>query len=195
MPSAERIEPLPLRAPAVDSAAPRPTQSEPPAAAPQAPVTPTPGPIPAAAAPSLGQALAAQVLDMAGETQWIDQLAREISRTGSGDLRFRLTPETLGELKIEISQTDRGAVVRMSVSSEAAQAAIAEAQPRLLAEARAQGVRIADAQVDLGAGQQSGREGQRQQSTHADAPMRVVRNLHPEAVSATPEGRRTERYA
>jgi flagellar hook-length control protein FliK len=155
------------------------------------------------AAQQLGQALAAQVLNLAGGSEWLDQLSEEIGRAtdGSGPLRFRLTPESLGELKVEISQSDRGAVVRMTVTTEAAHAALADAQPRLAAEARAQGVRIADTQVDLAGNQaqqhQQGRESARQQAA-GDQPLRAFRaaaststgNSAPAATS-----RSAERYA
>ncbi|HEY0327199.1 MAG TPA: flagellar hook-length control protein FliK [Allosphingosinicella sp.] len=157
----------------------------------------------AGAAQQLGEALAAQVLDLAGGSQWLDQLTDEIGRAteGSGPLRFRLTPESLGELKVEISQGDRGAIVRMTVATEAAQAALADAQPRLAAEARAQGVKIAETQVDL-AGNQArqdpqGRESARQQA-NADQPLRAFR-ANSSASTATQAGtassRSAERYA
>lgn len=158
---------------------------------------PVPLPLPTAAA-NVAPALAAQVLTIAADGAWIDALARDISRmaSGSGDLRFRLTPETLGELRVEISQSERGAVVRMSVSSEAAQAAIADAQPRLLAEARAQGVRIADAQVDLASSHQNRGDAQRHQNAQPDQPPRALRQPHSQtrpAANAAPG--RTDRYA
>ena len=158
----------------------------------------------AGAAQQLGQALAAQVLDLAGGSEWLDQLSQEIGRAadGSGPLRFRLTPESLGELKVEISQSDRGAIVRMTVATEAAQAALADAQPRLAAEARAQGVRIAETQVDLSGNQaqqhQQGRESARQQAATGDQPLRAFRSTS-SASSGTQTGpaasRPAERYA
>ena len=166
-------------------------------------VTGAGGPGQAGAAQQLGQALAAQVLDLAGGSAWLEQLSDEIGRAadGSGPLRFRLTPESLGELKVEISQSDRGAVVRMTVATEAAQAALADAQPRLAAEARAQGVRIAETQVDLAgnqAQQQQGRESARQQAAAADQPLRAFRSTSsgPAGTQAgTATSRPAERYA
>lgn len=158
----------------------------------------------AGSAQQLGEALAAQVLDLAGGSEWLEQLSEEIDRAtdGSGPLRFRLTPESLGELKVEISQSDRGAIVRMTVATEAAQAALADAQPKLAAEARAQGVRIAESQVDLAGNQaqqhQQGRESARQQAATADQPLRAARaagsastGTHAPAATSRP----AERYA
>lgn len=190
--AAERPASVVAGAPPADSAAP--------ASAPAAPIiSAAPAPVPlATAAATVAQALAAQVLTIAADGAWIDALARDISRmaSGSGDLRFRLTPETLGELRVEISQSERGAVIRMSVSSEAAQAAIADAQPRLLAEARAQGVRIADAQVDLASSHQNRGDAQRHQNAQPDQPLRALRHPHSQtrpAADAAPG--RTDRYA
>jgi hypothetical protein len=87
------------------------------------------------------------------------------------------------------------------VATEAAQAALADAQPRLAAEARAQGVKIAETQVDL-AGNQArqdpqGRESARQQA-NADQPLRAFR-ANSSASTATQAGtassRSAERYA
>lgn len=147
---------------------------------------------------NLSQALAAQVLNITADGAWIDDLARDISRmaSGSGDLRFRLTPETLGEMKVEISQSDRGAVIRMTVGSEAAQAALAEAQPKLVAEARAHGVRIADAQVDLASSHQQRGDAQRQQPA-PDQPLRALRHPNTEIrpTAARAAAGRADRYA
>jgi flagellar hook-length control protein FliK len=90
-------------------------------------------------------------LDLARDTEWLDRLARDIARAGSNDtpLRFRLHPQTLGSLHVELQQGDHGTAVRLTVETEAARQILADAQPRLTAEARAQGVRIAETHVDL----------------------------------------------
>jgi len=93
-------------------------------------------------------------LDLARDSAWLDRLARDIatSAEGGAPMRFRLHPETLGHMRVELSQGDRGMSVRLTVENEAARHIIADAQPRLLAEARAQGVRLAEAHVDLAGG-------------------------------------------
>lgn len=115
---------------------------------------------PAPAAPAEVAADAAELaierqLDIAQDDQWIDQIARDIARTAGreGPLRFRLHPESLGTLHIEVSQSQAGTSVRMTADTEAALSIIADAQPRLMAEARAQGVRIAETHVGLSNGQ------------------------------------------
>lgn len=115
------------------------------------------------AADAAEQAIERQ-LDIAQDDQWIDQIARDIARTAGreGPLRFRLHPESLGALQIEVSQSQAGTSVRMTADTEAARSIIADAQPRLLAEARAQGVRIAETHVGLNGG------GQHEQRRHED---------------------------
>jgi flagellar hook-length control protein FliK len=155
-----------------------------------------------APAPTLAEALAARTLaartlDLARDGAWVEQLARDIGRAAAGDgvMRLRLTPETLGELRIEISQSERGLGLRLTTTSEQAQAALAEAQPRLLAEARAQGLRVADAQVDLAGGQQQGREAQRQPQPLPEPAPRMPRREPSEQTIGAPARSRADRYA
>jgi flagellar hook-length control protein FliK len=192
-----------------EMAATAPSFAERPAAAPlpaaAAALPSAPQPLAAAQAPGLAAALAGQVLDMNRGSVWIDQLARDISRTASGEgpMRFRLAPETLGELRVEISQGERGAHVRLQVTSEAAHQALAEAQPKLAAEARAQGVRIAETEISFTGGETNGREPGRQSQAQPDQPLRTFRhNAGGNAASAAPaegrqpDGRRNhDRYA
>jgi flagellar hook-length control protein FliK len=157
----------------------------------------------AAATPAqpLAAALASQVLDMARGNEWIDTLARDIAQTASGEgvLRFKLNPETLGELRVEITQSDRGAHVRLHAGSEAAQQALADAQPRLAAEARAQGVRIAETEISFTGGNAQEREPGRQHETPQNTPARTLRTAAASAAAAeTPAvavPRRSDRYA
>jgi flagellar hook-length control protein FliK len=94
-------------------------------------------------------------LDLARDSAWLDRLARDIASSGAtdGPMRFRLNPETLGHMHVELTQGDRGTSIRLTVDNEAARGIVADAQPRLVAEARAQGVRIAETHVDLAGGQ------------------------------------------
>lgn len=123
-----------------------------------------------AAAPTLSDQIAQQTLDMSGGSAWLDQLSSEIGRIGSGEgkLDFRLTPQALGELRVQVSQSDAGAHVRMTATTEQAQAALSDAQSRLVSDARAQGVRIAETQVDL-AGSRADTMAQQQQQQNQQA--------------------------
>ncbi len=158
---------------------------------------------------NVAAALSQQVLDMSGGDAWIDQIARDISQTAGkdGTMRFRLAPETLGDLKVEITHSERGAHVRLNVSSEAAQQALAAAEHKLTAEARAQGVRIAETEISFTGGQSrdasaqahaNARE-QGQQQAQANQQSRTTRGTSANSFTssaAAPEGRgRTDRYA
>jgi flagellar hook-length control protein FliK len=105
----------------------------------------------------LGQALANHHLAIASDGQWLDQLARDIATTASpeGKLRFQLNPEHLGSLQVEVTRGAEGASLRLTADTDAARTILIDARPRLEAEARAQGVRIAETHVDLG-GQNAG---------------------------------------
>ncbi|MDP8913773.1 MAG: flagellar hook-length control protein FliK [Pseudomonadota bacterium] len=137
-------------------------------------------------------------LDMAHEGEWLDQLARDITRSAGSDsspLRFRLNPENLGSLRVEISQDRNGAAVRLTTDTEAARTIIADAQPRLIAEARAQGIRISETHVDLG-GQTASGDPRRQNAVFEEAPLRTARSLHEDGEGdGNPTPGRSERYA
>jgi flagellar hook-length control protein FliK len=135
-------------------------------------------------------------LDLARETEWLDRLTREIVRAGGGDgpMRFRLTPEHLGHLRVEITQGETGASVRLTAETEAARAILAEAQPRLMTEARAQGARIADAQVDLAGSDTGGRDPRRDADTSEPAVRTAGRTRQsPDEADGPRQG--TDRYA
>ncbi len=97
-------------------------------------------------------------LDLARDTQWIDRLAQDISQAAAqqGQLKFHLNPEHLGALLVEISNGASGTTIRMTADNDRARAIIADAQPQLMAEVRAQGLRVADSQVDLSNQQRHG---------------------------------------
>lgn len=170
-----------------------------------APVQPLAAPT-GAPLPNVAAALSQQVLDMSGGDAWIDQIARDISQTAGKDgaMRFRLAPETLGELKVEITHSERGAHVRLNVSSEGAQQALAAAEHKLTAEARAQGVRIAETEINFTGGQSRdassfAREQGQQAQQQSNQQPRMSRGTSANSFTssaAAPEGRgRTDRYA
>jgi flagellar hook-length control protein FliK len=140
-----------------------------------------------------------QQLDLAADGEWLDQLAKDIAATAEGEapLRFRLNPETLGTLKVEVSQGQAGASVRLTTDTEAARAIIADAQPRLVAEAKTQGLRIAETHVDLGTGSQSNAgDPRRQQDAEKPAVIRTAGG-EPAQPQQTERGptRGSDRYA
>ena len=120
-------------------------------------------------------------LDLARDGEWLDRLARDIARVADHDarLRFQLNPEHLGSLRVELTNAGDGTAIRLTADSEAARAILIDAQPRLIAEARAQGLRISESQVDIGGqtGQQRGKEENpqtfvRTQQQREDSPAR-----------------------
>jgi hypothetical protein len=97
-------------------------------------------------------------LDMTADTMWLQSLARDIAETasGSGRLCFTLVPKTLGRLDVAVQQDAAGLSVRMTTTHDAARDALTAAQPRIVEEIRAAGVRVASADVCTDAGQNHG---------------------------------------
>lgn len=129
-------------------------------AAPDQPAAPLPQLQPVATAPVQRTDAPQPPIDTT-DPRWIERMAQEIAEIADGDgrTRFRLNPETLGSMEVSVRHTPDGISVRFEVESEATRTLLAHAEHRLQAEARAHGLRIADAQVDLAdRGQRDGRE-------------------------------------
>lgn len=101
-------------------------------------------------------------LDLARDTQWIDQLTREIVSVAGqdGKLRFSLAPDGLGHLEVMVETQQDGVKIQFQTSTENAAKIFAAEQPKLLEELRQSGVRVANS--DLMAGHQM--QGQRDHS-------------------------------
>ena len=130
----------------------------------------------AAAAPNHAEQSIVRHLDLARDTQWLDQLARDISQsvTQQNHLKFQLNPEHLGALTVEIANSVAGTAIKLTAETDQARAIIADAQPRLLAEVRAQGLRVAESHVDLnqqGSGGSTFAQGQQRQSSEDSKPF------------------------
>lgn len=151
----------------------------------------------ASPAMSAEQAVMGHHLDLARDSAWLDQLARDIAATAGGDskLQFKLNPEHLGSLHVEVIRHDDGASVRMTTESEAARSMLSDAQGRLVAEARHHGMRITETNVDLGRNGGGGDNGQRawgdaqsgQQNSQAQH-----RHVNASVTTKTVNGDRTE---
>lgn len=143
-----------------------------------------------AAGPSHAEQSMVRHLDLARDSQWLDRLAQEISQAASTNnhLKFQLNPEHLGSLQIEIVNSSAGTSVRMTADNDAARAIIADAQPRLMAEVRAQGLRIAESHVDLGNQTGSGNMagGQRQSSEDHKPFVRTQAEIRAETRDSAP---------
>jgi flagellar hook-length control protein FliK len=140
-----------------------------------------------------------RALDLAGDAAWLDRLARDIAQAAGneGTIRFRLHPQTLGHLRVELSQGDHGTSVRLTADTEQARSILADAQPRLVAEARAQGVRIAESHVDLSGSDRSFSDDPRRQEATSQTPMiRTARDAAAgEDAPERPGRSRSDRYA
>jgi hypothetical protein len=138
-------------------------------------------------------------LDLANDSEWLDRLARDIAQAAGneGTIRFRLHPQTLGHLRVELSQGDHGTSIRLTADTEQARAILADAQPRLVAEARAQGVRIAETHVDLSGSDRHFSGDPRRQDEARQIPMiRTARDAAVDADAPERPGRsRSDRYA
>jgi len=104
-----------------------------------------------------GDAMVDQALTIGRDGAWLDKLAHEIAGTAGngGDLQFKLNPQHLGSLKVAIRQSDDGASIRMTADNDATRNILLDAQPRLMAEARAQGLKVSESHVDLNQNQNS----------------------------------------
>jgi hypothetical protein len=122
---------------------------------------PAPAPLPSAAtldpASGLRQPVSAEAvvfrqhLDLARDGAWLDSLARDIAKSADGDSRlsFRLNPAHLGSLHVELTNGADGTAIRLITDTDAARAILADSRHHLMAEARAQGLRVADARIDV----------------------------------------------
>ncbi len=105
----------------------------------------------AGAAPIASDIGVEQQLTVAKDGAWLDTLAREIAHSAGGgnNLHFKLNPQHLGALSVAIAHSDDGASIRLTADTDATRNLLVDNQPRLVAEARAQGLRISDTQVDV----------------------------------------------
>lgn len=99
--------------------------------------------------------IAERALDVARGSLWLDQLAEDIAAVQDHDcdLSFRLIPAQLGQLDVNIGNSDDGLQLNFSTQSEEAARIIGCAQTRLIEELKAQGVRVAGSEVNAGSGQ------------------------------------------
>lgn len=113
---------------------------------PAAVVQPTNGTPTIDLAASLGQ----QVIDMGSDGQWIDGLAREIATLSKseGHGSFRLSPEHLGPMRVDIRPGEQGANVTLTVETKAAESMLMQDRATLKADAQLAAVRIGEVTVE-----------------------------------------------
>jgi flagellar hook-length control protein FliK len=93
--------------------------------------------------------MAERVLDLTSDGAWIDQLAHDIAATksGSGDISFRLMPRHLGRLDVAMVMGDEGVSLKLDTQHEATATIVTAAQGRLVEDLRQQGVRVSASEV------------------------------------------------
>ncbi len=98
----------------------------------------------------IGGMLGQQVIDMGSGGQWIDGLAREIAALskGEGQGSFRLSPEHLGPMRVDIRAGDQGANVTLTVETKAAEAMLVQDRHLLKADAQLSALRIGEVTVE-----------------------------------------------
>lgn len=145
-----------------------------------------------------GQLTVERHLDLVRDTQWLDRLAKDIASTAGqdGSLRFKLHPETLGALHVEVAQSQAGTTIRLTTETETARSIIADAQHRLISEARAQGVRIAEAQVGMNPNGQQNADQRRHEEARQEGFLRTAGLAEPDAEpTETSAAAAAERFA
>ncbi|RVT43334.1 flagellar hook-length control protein FliK [Sphingobium algorifonticola] len=135
----------------------------------------------------IGGMLGQQVIDMGSGGQWIDGLAREIAALGKGDGQgsFRLSPEHLGPMRVDIRAGDQGANVTLTVETKVAEAMLVQDRHLLKADAQLSALRIGEVTVErvaavsetaradggMGQGTSSGQSGQQSSQQSANAAL------------------------
>lgn len=100
---------------------------------------------------ALGVALSDRVIDMGVGGQWIDDVAREISRLAASDgsASFRMSPPHLGAMRIDVRAVeDAGANIKMTVETDSALNALRAGADLLSGEARHSALRIANLSIE-----------------------------------------------
>lgn len=105
--------------------------------------------------------VAERQLDLVRNEQWLGELARDIASSADDNhkLNFKLMPPQLGRLDVDLSRSHHGLSLTIRTETESAQAILTAAQPRLVEEMRAQGLKLADTQMFSGDMRQSSNQG------------------------------------
>ena len=133
----------------------------------------------ASALPAAPDIAVSRHLDLARGDAWLDDLARDIAGAAgrSNRLNFALAPETFGRLDVEIRRGETGVSIHMAAQSATARDILSAAQPRLIDEIRAQGVRISAAEI---AADTSGFGGESARHTPRSPEVPVIEARHAE---------------
>lgn len=102
------------------------------------------------AAVDLSVSLGAQVIDMGVSGQWIDGLARDIAGLSAHGAqgRFQIEANQLGPIQVDIRQDGDGAIVSLTVVTEAAEMALRQDSDKLRLDAGLAAMRITDLKIE-----------------------------------------------
>lgn len=132
--------------------------TRPPAASEPADAAPAPVAVSASPAEIRAPIAAPSALDTR-QDDWpqrlIDRAEAARDAQNAADTRIRLVPETLGKIDVTLRQEGTTLHVHFQADVPATRDLLADAQPRLAAAAEARGLRLGDASVDTGGGQQN----------------------------------------
>ncbi len=101
-------------------------------------------------ATDVGATLGQQAIDMSAGSQWIDGLAKEIATmsAGTGQGSFRLLPEHLGPMRVDIRSGAEGSLVTLTVETKAAEEALVKDKGGLQHDVQLSTMRIIDVKVE-----------------------------------------------
>jgi flagellar hook-length control protein FliK len=123
----------------------------------------------AATVAAKGDAVVQQTLTIGRDGAWLDRLARDIAgASNGGDLHFKLNPQNLGSLAVAISQSEDGASIRLTADTDTTRNLLLDAQPKLIAEARAQGLKVGETHVELSQSQSQNQNQSQHQNANQD---------------------------
>ncbi len=163
------------------------------------PTSPIDGTVPNSTTTALQSAAAVveRHLDLARDDIWLAELAKDIVSLADRDdqLSFRLTPRHLGQLDVSLTQSDAGVSIEMTAAQDEARAILTTAQPRLIEDIRAQGVRVAEAHVGSGSGGHNTSQNGSQSTPRAPQPLSDVATATSEAPSSPTQARPEGRFA
>jgi flagellar hook-length control protein FliK len=110
---------------------------------------------PVAAPAALQAPTPAAPLDMT-QARWPDAMMMRIEQIrdvqNAADTRIRLHPDALGHIDVAVRREGEAVHVHFAAAEPATRTLLAEAQPRLQELAEAKGLKLAQSQVDSGAG-------------------------------------------
>jgi flagellar hook-length control protein FliK len=114
------------------------------------------------------QGVAERHLNLARDSMWLDQLATDIVAASdqTDHISFRLMPAHLGRLDVDLITSDAGLSVNIATSTEEASQIVAAQQPSLIESLQAQGIRVADTQVNSGNEMSRQNQSQRNNAAH-----------------------------